>query len=335
MYTSSLLFLASVLGLSASAAVGPNFQQAVYWGQAPKQARLSHFCDNSQGIDILPLGFLSQFGNHTRPEGLIGQCNITLSDEGLNSPDCQQLATDIEYCQSQNKVILLSLGGELGKYGLDDEADAENLAMRLWAMYGPLQKGYKGPRPLGNVSVDGFDFDIEHDVGANYYPFLVTRLRDLFANDPSKKYYISGAPQCMLPDANMGDMIFNAEFDYLFLQYYNTPKCSARGEISGYDLAQGADQYFTFDAWEAFTRTAPSKSVQSKLFIGLPGSTTAANKDQYLNPTEALKLITQYKSHAGFAGVMVWDAGSSDSNVVNGCTFSQQIANILQKGKTC
>lgn len=249
-------------------------------GQTPGQANLSHFCATSQGIDIIPLSFLSQFGAPFPPGGGFGDCNITVPQSAQISPACEQVARDIEYCQSQNKLILLSLGGASGNYGLSNQSDAEALAVDIWSMYGPLQKGYTGPRPLGNTVLDGFDLDIENNVGAYNYVFLIWKLRELFATDKSRQYFISGAPQCVVPDASMGDMIFNSPFDYLFIQYYNTPTCSARGEISGFPPADGRNQYFTFDAWREVTRVSFSQSIQSKLLIGLPGSSDAADNDE-------------------------------------------------------
>jgi chitinase len=248
-------------------------------GQTPGQANLSHFCDSSQGIDIIPLAFLSQFGTPFSPGGGFGDCDITVPQSGQISPACQQVARDIEYCQSQEKRILLSLGGAAGNYGLSNQSDAETLAAELWAMYGPVQNGYTGPRPLGSVVLDGFDLDIENSVGAYNYIFLIWKLRELFTSDPKKTYFISGAPQCVVPDASMGDMIFNSPFDYLFIQYYNTPTCSARGKISGYSPANGRNQYFTFDAWKQVTQVGFSQSIRSKLFIGLPASVDAADND--------------------------------------------------------
>jgi chitinase len=148
-----------------------------------------------------------------------------------------------------------------------------------------MQYGYTGPRPFGeDVVVDGFDLDIENNVGAYSYIFLIEKLRELFATDPSKKYYISGAPQCVVPDASMGDMIFNTLFDYLFIQFYNTPTCSARGQLDGFGPTGGPNQYFTFDAWRQFTGIGFSKSQSSKLFIGLPASVDAAGTDDENRP---------------------------------------------------
>jgi chitinase len=124
----------------------------------------------------------------------------------------------------------------------------------------------------------------------------------------------------------MGDVIFNTEFDYLFIQFYNTPTCSVRGKISGFGQSGGPNQYFTFDAWKSFTRILPySKSANAKLLIGLPASVDAADRDDenrpyYLEPSEAAELVGEYKNREGFSGVMLYDAGTSDSSVVNGCT---------------
>jgi len=283
------------------------------------------------------LAFLSQFGAPYTPGGGFGDCDITEPLPAQLSPACQQVAKDVEYCQSQKKKVLLSLGGAAGNYGLSDQSDAESVAEDIWAMYGPVQTGYTGSRPLGNTVLDGFDLDIENNIGAYNYIFLIWKLRELFAADHSKTYYISGAPQCVVPDASMGDMIFNSPFDYLFIQYYNTPTCAARGQISGFNPANGRNQYFTFDAWRDVVQAGYSQSTQAKLLIGLPGSADAADNDEnyYLSPNEALELINEYRLHPSFDGVMLWDAGSSQMNVVNGCTYSQQIRKILDEGRTC
>jgi hypothetical protein len=49
-------------------------------------------------------------------------------------------------------------------------------------MYGPMKKGYKRSRSLGDVVVDGFDLDIENGIGANNYIFLVEKLRESFCD---------------------------------------------------------------------------------------------------------------------------------------------------------
>jgi chitinase len=50
---------------------------------------------------------------------------------------------------------------------------------------------------------------------------MITRLRSHFATDPSKQYFITGAPQCPFPDAMMGSVIDAVKFDAVFVQFYN------------------------------------------------------------------------------------------------------------------
>jgi hypothetical protein len=94
---------------------------------------------------------------------------------------------------------------------------------------------------------------------------------------------------------------------------------------------------FTFDAWRQVTRVGYSQSINSTLLIGLPAGTDAADNDQpyycalpdhhlidYIT-YEAAKhyyvvkpkeLTDEYRNYEGFSGVMLWNAGSSDTNVV-------------------
>jgi len=46
---------------------------------------------------------------------------------------------------------------------------------------------------LGDVVLDGFDFDMENNVGVYNYIFLIEKLQTLFLTDSSKDYIISGA----------------------------------------------------------------------------------------------------------------------------------------------
>jgi chitinase len=124
-------------------------------GQAAVQANLSHFCESTQGIDIIPLAFLSEYGAPLVPGGNFGACNLTIREAEPVSTVCQQVADDIKYCQAQKNTILLSPGGGNGNYGLSNQSDAETLAQEVRVMYGPLQNGYTDPRPLGDVVLDG------------------------------------------------------------------------------------------------------------------------------------------------------------------------------------
>ncbi len=61
--------------------------------------------------------------------------------------------------------------------------------------------------------MDGFDLDIESGPDS-FYSDLVNELRAKFA-ESTGTYYISGAPQCIVPDAHLDDAIAHSYIDYL------------------------------------------------------------------------------------------------------------------------
>lgn len=133
---------------------------------------------------------------------------------------CPLIAKDIEYCQSKGKKILLSLGGASPSVFIASESSAVEFADFLWGAFGPGKQTWNGPRPFGYVSVDGFDFDIESqaesitgsvDFG---YATMVDHFRHLFSQE-DETYYISAAPQCVLPDAHLSDAISKSIFDFM------------------------------------------------------------------------------------------------------------------------
>lgn len=157
---------------------------------------------------------------------------------------------------------------------------------------------------------------------------MIKRLRDLF-HGASKEYLITGAPQCVVPDANMGQMITQAKFDIIWIQYYNTAQCSARSWVTANPnyTTTGVEEPsgFSFNAWESFL--VGTESHDAKLYIGLPGS---GSPTYYLTPTEASSLIEAYYCKPNFGGIMIWEATSADNNDV-GCgeTYYEAIKDIL------
>jgi chitinase len=153
--------------------------------------------------------------------------------------DCKGIVEGITACRkSGGKVILLSLGGAPGAYKLTGAADGTAFADQLWGMFGPrtddwVRKGL--PRPFDPAvgepnQVDGFDLDIEAAATDNSagYVALVQRLKANYKSAAkARTYYLTGSPQCVVPDPNMSAMIKATAFDMLFVQYYNTPACSA------------------------------------------------------------------------------------------------------------
>lgn len=301
-------------------------QNVVYWGQnggnVIENNDLASYCNSDSGVDIIVLAFLYVFGNgQTIPYGTIGQsCSITSSGEGQN---CEALGQAISLCQSRGKKVILSLGGAIGAYGLTSQWEAETIGSNLWAAYG--NSGYSGvPRPFGNAYVNGWDFDLEAWSGNQYYQYMIFTLRSKFSQDSGHQYYITGAPQCPIPEPYMQPLITSSHFDYLRIQFYNNPYCSIPNP--------------NFNDWIQNVANTPSSSA--KIFLGVPaapdGSTgTASGSRYYASPDTLAQLVRQYQDNGAFGGIMMWSAGFSDSNVNNGCNYAQEAKHILNTGWPC
>ncbi|KAI1364640.1 class III chitinase ChiA2 [Xylaria arbuscula] len=307
----------------------------VYWGQngggTIENNDLSAYCTADAGIDIIVLAFLYSWGQGMDiPSGIIGQsCFITHEGEGQN---CEALASAISTCQSNGIEIILSLGGAVGSYSLSSEEEAAAIGTNIWKMYGN-SGATDVQRPFGDVFVNGFDFDLELNNGNEYYPAMISALREGFDTDSANTYYITGAPQCPIPEPNMGVLIDNAKFDYLWPQFYNnnnyTYPCA---------LPINGNAAFNYDEWLSYTAGTPS--ADAKLFIGVPAAPLAANgsptgETYYATPEQLSDIVSEYKSHDRFSGIMMWSAGFSDSNVINNCNYAQQAKSILSNGSPC
>lgn len=275
---------------------------------------------------------------------------------------CTYIGQDIEDCQTQyGKKVLLSLGGgyPANNY-LKNDTSAINFANFLWGAFGPYieedtgngsvsaWEAAGGPRPFGKAGVDGFDFDIETidlsptptddsgdditDYKSRGYATMIDHFKNsLFTQDLSKDYYISGAPQCVVPDAHLSDAIANSWFDFLFVQFYNTPQCSAR---AGYNAitansttTKRDDGGFTFNEW---TQQA-SLNPDVKVYLGLPASQDAAGDPSfYLTPQEVAVVVGDIFNNTKFGGIMVWEATYSANNVIDGIDYAGNMKELLE-----
>ncbi|KAH7327148.1 glycoside hydrolase superfamily, partial [Rhexocercosporidium sp. MPI-PUGE-AT-0058] len=145
------------------------------------------------------------------------------------------------------------------------------------------------------------------------YIAMASRLRQHFKT-ASKKYILTAAPQCVVIDANMGALISQVQFDIIFVQYYNTPQCSARNWVNantnfamdGVERTNG----FTYNTWSNFL--SGTMSANAKLYIGVPGAPDAGGF--YLSPNEISLLIKAHFCKDNFGGVMIWEATSAENN---------------------
>ncbi|MCJ1229236.1 hypothetical protein MMC12_005901 [Toensbergia leucococca] len=322
-----------------------NTNLAVYWGQGPNQKRLAHFCEDSD-IDIISIAFVNLFPDQDHggyPGTNFGnQCGSETynNTDGTPSPllsNCPTIGPDISYCQAVGKKILLSLGGAYPtNYELNNDESAVEFATFLWGAFGPKKEEWTGPRPFGEASVDGFDLDIESvitpepaDLSYQYrgYATMIDTLRGFYALEDVKEYYISGAPQCIVPDAHLANAIENSWFDFLFVQFYNTPQCSARAFFNHtYGAYGGPSTDISFDSWVHFVQRS-SKNSEAKVYLGLPAAPNVTyDAPMYIEPTEAQILIQtfQCKYPNIFGGVMVYEATYSEDYPVDGKSYADE-----------
>ncbi|KAJ5182912.1 hypothetical protein N7492_000528 [Penicillium capsulatum] len=309
---------------------------SVIQGQGANQARLANFCQDTSS-DIINLGFVNflpslvgqwpgtNFGN---------QCDGNFYPNSTLLSGCHQIWEDIPVCQALGKKVLLSVGGD-GAYPvpMTDEL-AHWFADLLWYSFGPSQPNRRYdvglinglvkdifPRPFQGVSVDGFDFDIEHNGGSGYAT-LVNRLRSHFLEFPTRTFYISGSPQCPIPDAQLSKAIADSHFDFVWVQFYNTAGCSAAEYVHG-------TGHFNYGEW--VTAIKQSANPSAKLYVGLPASKSAANAAYYIEPSQVKPLVEEYMGlyPETFGGIMLWEATAAENNVINGRNYMQHMKRIL------
>ncbi|KAL9612291.1 MAG: hypothetical protein Q9167_003115 [Letrouitia subvulpina] len=350
-FSFALAGAASVTAADSHFDASSNTNMAVYWGQGPAQKRLAHFCADSN-IDIIPIAFLNifpdQLGGGYPGTNFGNQCGDATykNEDGSWSPllsDCPLIGPDIKTCQSMGKKILLSLGGAIPtNQSIPSDDAAVSFANFLWGAFGPTEEKYHGPRPFGDAVVDGFDFDIESSVTGGDpsslyrgYAKIIQTLRGHFSTS-GKDFFISGAPQCVVPDTHLAEPIENAWFDFLFIQFYNTPQCSARSYFNAsYGSYDGQPTTISFDKWVNFIRTtALNKDV--KLFIGLPAAPLtqlAYETTMYIAPDDVRNLIDLYQCRypQEFGGIMVFEATYSEQNLIDGEPYVDVLKSLLTK----
>lgn len=289
---------------------------ALYWGQADAKPLIDYCAEDA--ADIFILAFVDDFGAG-RPD------DFNLSEEGgkyyggsiaggAGDAFLNDLSGQIQWCQNKGKKVLVSLGGSDGNYGFSSAGDASGFANYLWDAF---LGGSGTQRPFNSAKLDGIDLDIEKTSGDSpaLYVDFVNELRNLYATDSSKQYYISSAPQPPLDqDQFLGKVINDAWMDYLFVQFYNN------------DPFNLGDQYF-LNGWESYTNVRHTwKNPNAKIFVGLPGESSAG--DGYV-PIEKIKgdLGSGILNSPAFGGFMVWEAG--EENTVNGEDYSKALRSLL------
>ncbi|ANB11874.1 Cts1p [Sugiyamaella lignohabitans] len=326
----SLKLIASSLALLGNVVsavdVSTNTNVALYWGQnsaggANTQQSLATYCQDAS-TDIVILSFLNTFfGPGNLPEVNFGPSCGGPNFPGSSLESCPNIGQDIQTCQSLGKTVLLSLGGAIGDYGFTSDSQAADFADTLWNTFGG---GSSDTRPFGDAVVDGFDLDIENGDSTGYVAFI-NELRKDYATDSSKTYYISGAPVCPLSGNDLSSAITGADFDFIFVQFYDNT-CGMQAWAPN-----DANSAFNFDAWNTFI-TTEADNTNAKIYLGVPGGPTAANSGY--EPADTVIQAAQYlqKNYPSFGGVMIWDASQAFNNVNDGVNFAQAVkAGLLEE----
>jgi len=108
---------------------------------------------------------------------------------------------------------------------------ARQFASTLWSLFGAGVDENPELRPFGDTIVDGFDIypitpnNTAHpenifNIAPPYDVDFVSALRDSFASDPKKSYYISAAPTSHRPDATIGLDALRL-VDFVYIRYYD------------------------------------------------------------------------------------------------------------------
>ncbi|GAB5585442.1 Chitinase 2 [Umbelopsis nana] len=311
--STGVAFLASLVTTADAFNNNCNDNVAIYWGQnsygaanandpANWQKPLSYYCQDDS-IDVIPIAFLNKFFSvGGDPEiNLANTCNNqdNATFSGTNLANCSNISTDIAFCQSKGKIVTLSLGGAGGGVGFQGDSDATAFADQLWNLF---FGGSSTTRPFGSAVLDGIDLDIENG-GSTGYAAFVNQLQSHF-NSASKKYYITAAPQCVYPDANLGAVINNVSFDAIYVQFYNNP-CGLQNFNS--------PSQWNFGIWDYWARNiSPNKNV--KVYIGAPASSSAAGGG-YVSASTLTTIAQQTQADfPSFGGLMFWDASQAYAN---------------------
>jgi len=243
-----------------------NNNVAVWWGNSNVLTPLSDIC-KSGSQDIVILTFAGYSGG-------------AWSEAGNKAS-----ADDIKACQSAGKKVMMSIGGETGSVSFSSDADAQKAADAAYDRYLSSSAGV-------GATLDGIDLDLENRQPAHWDAF-VKQIRSKM----SKSQFLSGAPQCITPDASLPFDVLNL-LDFVWVQYYNNPSCG-HGSTGFLDSVKG---------WSGNLKGP-------KLYIAGPGSPSSAGSG-YIQPDALTKEVADVQALKldNFGGYAFWDASTAQHN---------------------
>ncbi len=308
-------------------------QRVIYWGQNgygstdPNsnnwERPLGETCESGD-YDVVVLGFVPWYFDTRNPGDLPGMnfsfhCE-TAFDGYVSLLHCPQIAQDIETCQSLGVKTLMSLGGAVGTYTFTDNTQAREFAHTVWDMFlGGSDENL--PRPFDDVVLDGVDLDIEAG-GVNYHSAFVDELHGLM-DSGTRDYIVAAAPQCPMPDANLGPVPGSAlgdhpdKFDHLYIQFYNN--------YCRYNHADPTWFNSVFDEWMSWSVSNNGPEI----FVGLPAAPSAAPAGGFVERDDLQGLVDYVTPYERFGGFMLWDASFDQQSEENGQTYFQYLMSLV------
>ncbi|KAK0302697.1 hypothetical protein LTR01_008612, partial [Friedmanniomyces endolithicus] len=282
---------------------------AVYYGQSANTTAggLAALCQNSN-VDLVILAFVNNFfAGHGYPAVNFGPaCDAPNEEQSAKAPglrSCPRLATEIKTCQHIGKPVLVSLGGYIANTSFASDAEATKFAGTLWNLFGAGNET-TGLRPFGpNVTIDGFDIDNENH-HTTYYTTFATALRGHMTHDTRKKYYISAAPQCPIPDQSTPPQLLH-QADFVFVQFYNNPSCNINSP--GFQAS--------VQAWSKLLANSTAEP-KPRLYIGGAAAQPAGSGyvlgQKLREHTDEVRGLPRVKN---LGGVMLWDGTMAMANL--------------------
>ncbi|MCJ1415485.1 hypothetical protein MMC32_001817 [Xylographa parallela] len=270
----------------------------VYFGASPFTGivPLSQICMDS-AVDIVTLAFVNGFfepdsgGYPTVDFGAAsGTTNAAQMAAGANGLLwCPDLASQIEGCQNSGKMVLLSLGGSTAAYNtFANSSQAESMASMLWNLFG------------GNSTTD---VNLHNESGnSSYYAEFTGYLRSHFLSDPSKIYYLSGAPQCIYPDASL-PLAAMLDMDFIWVQFFDNTPCNVG--TPGFPAS--------FQTWSNALNAGGKPMFYMMALATNPGTGSAAGYIDIGSLSDVIKNVTA-QDMANFGGVGLWDGSSAVNN---------------------
>ncbi|KAK4434323.1 Acidic endochitinase [Sesamum alatum] len=278
LWTLSLLIAFSPL-MRSSEACGVS----VYWGQNLAQdGSLRELCETGY-YSYVNLAYLATFGcGQKLALNLTDHCDPA-------SGGCRSLSTEIQACQNRGVKVLLSLGGNNTEY--QEICTAEDAKKVADNAYNTFLKGSNPDGPLGDVSLDGVDLDIEYPGSMGHWDDLVRALASY--RSPQRKVYLSASASCSYPDTNLGKAITTGLLDYVAVRFYDDNlQCSCYAGTAR-----------ILETWNKWSSSLPEGN---QLFYGWwPSSNAGSQCKPEVFTNEILPVIS---SSPDYGGVMLREA---------------------------